>query len=462
MSADGEDPAVQTPLIADRLAHWSAGFVLADAPLRALHQAKRSLVDAIGVALAGSRHPTAAVARAIVEGQYAEGPCTVLGAASPKTPAGAALANGTAAHVLDFDDVSYEGMVHASAAVWPAVVAAAEASDASGERLLAAFVSGVEGLYALGRAMTDDLFWRGWWTTGLLGATGAAMGAAKAMGLDAETTGQAIRFAACQATGPQVLIGTPLKPFACGRAAETGVLATLFAASGLSAPADTFENKHGFIAMFGAGAFAPSELDLLGEHYVLGGSGVTFKLFPVCAGAQSATEAVIELIKDEGLGAHEIEHVTCEVTPEISFYMPFARPTTIAEAQFSLPFAIACGIVHGGLSIDCLSEDMLGDRLLAEIMSKVDVVVSPTLAGEEKGRDDYAQPALVRLRATGGGEFHRLNPAATGSPGKPMSDARLDEKFRDCAKSLMPRAEAEALLARIRSVESLSRARDLI
>lgn len=462
MSISAKDLAVQPPLIANQLAIWSAAFSLADAPSRAVHQAKRCLVDAIGVALAGTRHPTAVAVRAIVEGQYADGPCAVFGAASPKSPTGAALANGTAAHVLDFDDVSYEGMVHASATVWPAAAAAASAAGASGERLLAAFISGVEGLYALGRAMTDDLFWRGWWTTGLLGAIGAAMGAAKAMALDAETTSRAIRFAACQATGPQVLIGTPLKPFGCGRAAETGVLAALFAASGLAAPADAFENKHGFIAMFGAGTFEPSELALLGEHYVLDGPGVTFKLYPVCAGVQSATEAVIDLMKEEGLEAHEIEHVTCEVTPEIALYMPFGRPTSITEAQFSIPFAIACGIAHGGLGVDCLSDEMLGDRRLGEIMSKVDVVVSETLAEEEKTHAGYAQPAVVRLRTTGGGEFHKLNPAATGSPGKPMSDARLDEKFRACTKSLVPIEEAEALLARIRSVETLSRARDFI
>ena len=175
------DDTVQS--IAESLSQWTSQYSFEDLPEEVANEAKRCLVDMTGVAIAGSQHPIASLVRGQVASQYGAGPCSVIGGESPASPAGAALANGTSAHVLDFDDVSYEGMVHATAVVWPAVLAAAELVGASGRDALTAFVVAVEVEYALGRAFTHDLFWRGWWTTGLLGAIGAAVGAAKVMGL---------------------------------------------------------------------------------------------------------------------------------------------------------------------------------------------------------------------------------------------------------------------------------------
>jgi 2-methylcitrate dehydratase PrpD len=227
-------------------------------------EARRCIIDTIGVALAGTAHPNALMSRLLARVTYGAGPCHILGEESTWSAPAAAFCNGVAAHVLDFDDVSYEGMVHASAVVWPAVMAAGELVDATGEEVLVAFVCALEAEYALGRAFTHDLFWRGWWTTGLLGSIGAAIGAAKVMGLDATQTREAISIAACQTTGPYVLVGSAVKPYACGRAAEAGVQAALAARCGLEGPALSFEHANGFITMYADNQFVPDELAQLG------------------------------------------------------------------------------------------------------------------------------------------------------------------------------------------------------
>ncbi len=450
-------------LIADALGEWAAGFRLAEAPARVGAEALRCIVDVTGVSLAGARHPLAESARARARRTYAPGPCTLAGERGVGLCApGAAFANGVAAHAWDFDDVSYDAMVHASAVVWPAVLAAGEGAGISGAAALEAFVTGVEGEYALARALTPELFWRGWWTTGLLGGIGAALGAAKAGGLDAAASAAAVRIAATQAGGPYVLVGSPLKPYACGRAAEIGVQAAAFASDGLTGPPDVFENGAGFVALFGAGRLDPAPLDALGTDYLLQGKGVAFKRYPVCAGAQSALEALAALVAG---GEHRFDargevRLRCEVTPEVMHYMPFASARTVNEAQFCLPYCLACVWVHGTLAIDHLDTAALRDPTVGEAMLRIDCVERELQSwAQDDPRCD--QPARVTLVDGGSVLGSQRVLAATGMPGNPLADADLQRKFLDCAVLAMPMPAAAAMLERLRGIGELARVREL-
>ena len=451
-----------TEWVADTLSRWAAAYSFEDIPDVVVEEAKRCLMDTTGVALAGSQHPTAMLARAQVETQYGEGPCNIFGCPDPAAPSGAAFANGVAAHALDYDDVSYEGMVHATAVVWPAVLAAAEPVSATGREILTAFVAAVELEYALGRAFTHDLFWRGWWTTGLLGVIGAAVGASKVMGAGADTIREAICAAACQTSGPYVLVGSPIKPVACGRAAELGVQSALLAAAGLTAPADAFEHDHGLITMFGDGNFRPQEFDKLGRHYVLSTSRVAFKQYPVCAGAQSGIEALLDLLQDQNPVPEDVVRMRCEVTPDVGHYMPYANPTSVSEAQFSMPFCLACALTYGDVAVTHLEGAILDDPRIRRRMEMVEVVLSEDLAACEAARDDVHQPARITLHMRDGSEISAFNPAPTGMPIKPMTDAALDAKFTNCAERVLTQSAAEKLRQRLRTIETLRSATDLL
>ena len=456
-----EMPGNSRDLVAESLSRLAVALSYEDIPAEVAIEAKKCLQDTTGVALAGSQHPTALLAQGQVNSQYGPGRCTIFGKLEKASAAGAAFANGVAAHVLDYDDVSYEGMVHGTAVVWPAVLAAAEAGAATGEQVLTAFVAGVEAEYALGRAFTHDLFWRGWWTTGLLGALGAAIGASKAMDADARTTREAVCIAACQTSGPYVLVGSPIKAIASGRAAELGVQAALLAANGLTAPADTFEHEHGLITKFGDGTFQPHELDRLGDRYVLSASRVAFKRYPVCAGAQSAIEGLLDLMDEENLAPEQVVGIRCEVTPDVGHYMPYARPQSVTEAQFSMPFCLACALTFGDVGVAHLDDTLLRDPQMLNRMDVVEVVLSEELMRREAEHDDVHQPARIRVQMDDGRDFTRFNPAPTGMPVKPISDASLDSKFDECAKYALSRPASLKLRNRLRSIETLPAAADL-
>ena len=135
-------------------------LVYATPPAEARSAAARAVLDTVGVALAGAGEPAArAVQRVIGE---TPGPCTVLGLLARATAGDAALANGTAAHALDYDDMCFVSLAHPSAPLVAAALAAAEAAGSSGRALLDAYVVGFEIEGRLGRVMNPRHYQRGW------------------------------------------------------------------------------------------------------------------------------------------------------------------------------------------------------------------------------------------------------------------------------------------------------------
>ena len=88
--------------------------------------AAAAILDTIGVALAGAAEPAARIVQQTV-GRDRRRRLLGLGT-RPREATGAALANGTAAHALDYDDMCFVSLAHPSAPLVPAILAAAELS----------------------------------------------------------------------------------------------------------------------------------------------------------------------------------------------------------------------------------------------------------------------------------------------------------------------------------------------
>lgn len=448
--------------VTDRLGEWAATLDLDHVPAPVVHQAKRSLVDLIGVALAGSAVDTAGIARDLAASEDGTGPARLWGDRRRAPAPGAAFANAVAAHVLDYDDTCYAGIVHGSAVVAPAALAAAEHDNASGADFLTAFIAGLEVECALGKALTDSLYYKGWFNTAVLGRIGAAAAAARALRIPPAAAGHALALATLETGGLKAGFGTQAKPYLAGRAAEGGVRAALAAARGLSGPANAFEETRGLVRVFNDGVFEPKAVARLGRTWSLRDPGIALKLYPVCSAAQAAAEATAALLREHGLTGEGVAHVTCEVTRLVRISLTYDRPASPAEAQFSLPFAVGCILAYGGIGIERLSGATLADPVLRAAMAKVEMApwtdadADATLVGR------CPEGAVVTLRTVDGRVFRRTNCAATGMPSNPMSDPALAAKFRACAKAVLDPATAGSLLERIGSVERLTSAAELL
>lgn len=436
--------------LAGPVAAWSSALRLSDVPVTVVDAARNCVLDLVGVSLAGARDPLCARVTAYATASHAPGAATLLGRPERLSPVGAALVNGTAAHVLDFDDTSYTGIMHGSAVVFPAALAAVQHSGGDGRRLLEALIAGSEVAYGIALLCGTGHYFKGWWSTATFGIFGAAAAAARGLGLDAARTRMALAIAGVQASGLKAAFGTDAKPYMAGHAAAAGVEAALLAASGVTGPADVLENSRGFLRLLDGEQGDMQALDRLGVIWRLAEPGIFFKQFPVCSGAHAGAELTLHLLERHALLASDISEVICEVTPIVAISLVHDRPQTPQEAQFSMPFAVGSILAFGSLGINCLAPHVLTDPALREAMAKVRMIRDDSL------HDDLApEGTRVTIVTRDGQRFTDYLGQPTGMPSNPMSADALRGKFLRCcgAGGLSPVA-AEGLYRHIGSIEA--------
>lgn len=444
---------MQGDTLSGKAAAWSSALTLDKVPAEVIDAARRCIIDLVGVTIAGARDPLCEKTAAYARETHAAGACSVIGTAGGLHPVGAALANGAAGHVLDFDDTSYTGIMHGSTVVFPAALAAVEHAGGDGRRLLEAFIAGSEVDYAIAMLTGTDHYFKGWWSTATFGIFGAAAAAAHGLGLDARQTRVALAIAGIQASGLKAAFGSDAKPYMAGRAAASGVEAALLAARGLTGPAEVLEDSRGFLALLGDGQGQRGEIDNLGRVWRLVDPGILFKRFPVCSAAHAATELTATLVEANVILGPDVREVVCEVTPTVAISLVHDRPATPQEAQFSLPFAIGSILAHGTLGIASLKPHVLADPLLRREMAKVIMVRDDALHSEAA-----PEGARVTIRLNDGRELSDYLGVPKGMPANPLSDAELRDKFLACCDAGgLARPEAKALHRHLRAIESAAR-----
>src|SRR5215510_3372797 len=225
-----------------------------DCPAEAVEAARRAILDCLGVMLAGSVEPAARIVTDVARAEGGSPLATVVGTSLRTGAVWAALANGTAAHALDFDDTNFAMLGHPSAPVLAAALAAGELALADGRAVTHAFLLGFEVETTLAEVINPAHYEHGWHATCTLGTIGAAAAAARLLGLDGAQTRHALAVAASQSSGLKENFGTMTKPFHAGHAARSGVLAALLAREGWTASEHALDGPQGFFNVLGAGA----------------------------------------------------------------------------------------------------------------------------------------------------------------------------------------------------------------
>ena len=282
--------------IAERIGRIS----YADLPQEAVHWAKAAILDTVGVMLAGTAEPcTQIVARVLAAGGAGShaGECLIFGTDHRAAPLDAALINGTAAHALDFDDVSNSMGGHPSAPIVPALFASGEMLDCTGRDFIAAYVAGFETETRIGRGVNLHHYEKGWHPTATLGVFGAAAACCHLIGLDRAKTAQALAIAASLAAGIKANFGTMTKPLHVGHTARSGLFAAMLAREGFTANDAALEHKQGFLRVFnGPGNFdVDSILADWGRPYDILSPGLGIKQHPCCGSTHPAVDAMLAL-----------------------------------------------------------------------------------------------------------------------------------------------------------------------
>ncbi|OAQ78192.1 hypothetical protein VFPBJ_06311 [Purpureocillium lilacinum] len=450
-----------------RLAHWAYNLTFADLPPDVVRAAVRSFYNWAGCTIGGSRHEAASIAHDTLSPFFGPAHASLLGLSVSADAQHAALLNGIASHVHDYDDTHLDTIIHPTGPVASALLAVAELhAPVRGQDLLLALVAGIEAECKVGLAVWPEHYDVGWHITSTAGSIGAAVAVGKLLGLSPEQLTHAVGLAATQVVGLRDMFGSHTKSFHPGRAAQAGLLAALLAQRGYTSSAQALEAKRGWANVVAATKTDPQaglqkwigfgEADVgVGLFTAAAGKGRweilrnSFKSFPCGIVIHPIIDACIRLHRDmeaKGLNAAHIQTVDVKVHALVLELTGKRTPVDGLQAKFSVYHSGACGLVLGRATPREYEDDVVHDPAIVSVRDKIN-------AHAQEGRG--ADAASVTVVWQDGTMLEKHVAHAAGSREVPMDDAMLEKKFLGSCAPVLGDAKAKQASAALWGVATV-------
>ncbi len=450
------------------VADFIVGARAADIPADVMHLGKRSILDGIGLALAGSVAESGHIVRKHLQslGCAATKGSTVIGSRMKLPARFAAFANGVAIHADDYDDTQlavakdrvYGLLTHPTAPALPPVLALGERDGRSGRDVLTAYQIAVEVETKISEAMNPRHYQDGFHSTATVGAIAAGAGAARLLGFDHEQTRRTLGIAASQAAGLRENFGTMTKPFHAGRACESGVVAAEFARLGFTATPIILEAGRGFFKAAGGGYDAQAIDGKLGNPWTFAFPGVSIKPHPSGSLTHPGMGLMLALILKHDIRPAQVKKVAVGVNRQNINALIHNRPTNELQAKFSMQFCMAILLLLRKAGLAEFTDEVVNRPDVKAMIEKIDYGVHPEAeaAGYEK------MTTIIDIELTDGRKISGRADFGKGSPANPMSDDELANKFRECAAwGKLPKASAEQVIELVLGLDKLKNIRAL-
>ena len=426
----------EVPDFAEVFAAYSSALKIEDIPEAVLDIVRADIFDTMACATAGISAEGVPALRDLLVGWGGTGEAHIWCDGSRVPAHHAAWVNGMMAHARDFDDTHDGAVLHAGVSVVPAAIAAAERDpSASGADLLAGIAAGLELICRLGVATKIGIIESGYMYTSLFGHFAATAAAARVMRMDAEETVNALGIAYSQAAGThQVTRDAALtKRMQPGFAAKTALISTALGRAGIRGARKTFEGVDGLFNSYFRGDYDPKVLRAgLGQRFHL--ADLSFKPFPCCRFNHTAIEAALELRRLLAEAGHpRIEAIVAKVNHQSheAVGTPIGMrqaPQNIVQAQFSIPYTVACALIEGQVGIAQFTNEALTVAPVLELAGRITV---ETDAEIERDWSRSISPTLLVAQTEAGTLSVRVD-RPIGEPGRPMRESDFDEKMRGC------------------------------
>jgi 2-methylcitrate dehydratase PrpD len=425
-------------------------------PPKAIETAKVAVRDCLGVALAGSKEEDAKICAEIARLEQAKEETTVIGQGFKSSALNAALANGTAAHAMDFDH-SFTLMGQPTSPIIPATFALGEALGASGRQIIEAYAAGYEVTAKIVHSLRDSEH-DGWHAPSTVGVFGAAAACAKLLGLNALQVEMALGMSASMAGGIVANFGTMTKPLHAGLGARNGVLAAKLAAGGYTANGKAIESGFGFYKVLHQDTpIDEKPIEELGQSYALLSDGIRIKPYPCGGLTHQVIDSILEFRAKNGLTPEMVERVDVDVVKHTFERIVFKVPQTSIQGKFCMPYLVARALIDGEVSLHAFTDAAVRDRNVLKLAERVQMNLDNNL----KKTDPGGRPCRVTVRLKDGKVLTREAQHSKGSSEFPMSEDELRGKFTQCARETLSADAAERALAQIEGLEKVENVRSL-
>jgi 2-methylcitrate dehydratase PrpD len=443
------------------LASFLSALRFDDLPDEVVERTKELFLDWVASALAGKNARPVRIFEQFAETMGpAEGPSEILPSRRRTSPLFAALVNGAASHVVEQDDLHNASVFHPATVVFPAALAAAQHTGASGRDLITASVAGYETGVRVGSYLGRSHY-KVFHTTGTAGTLAAAAAVSHLLGASEEVMLHALGSAGTQAAGLWEFLrdAADSKQLHTAKAASDGLLAAYVARDGFTGATRILEGEQGMAAGMSSDAEPERLVEGLGERWAV--PETSFKFHASCRHTHPAADALLAGMKEHELAADQVSGVRTRVHgAAIDVLGPVSDTRTIHQSKFSMGFVLALIAARGSAGIDDFTEEALEDPELREFSERVEMVFDPEV--------DAAYPrrwiGLVEIETAGGGRITSRVDVPKGDPGNTLSREELEEKARRLAafQGGASEKEMDRVIGRVWDLDREPGVRDLL
>jgi 2-methylcitrate dehydratase PrpD len=459
MGAEAKGKDLKKEDIERRLADYIVDTKYDEIPKDIIELAKILTFTLLGTTIAGAQSEGCQAVLDLLKGWGGKGESTIL-IHGGKIPAhDAALVNSYMARALDFCDGMVPGM-HLGSSCIPASLAAVElAGGCSGKEFLTSLIAGAEVASRINACSNYD----GFDPTGVCAIFAVAGTTARILKLDREgmLNTLAIAFNRSGGSFQSNIDGALTVRGIQGFTSRDGILSAELAKVGITGPQNFLKGQYGYFHLYGEDKY---DVDtLLGawmERFYL--KREVFKKFPSCWATQSGTEAMLQIIKETGVTAENVDHIAITMTPGPyklvghKFEMG-DRPTV--NAQFNVSYCAANALLRRSSRIEHFDPPAIKDPKVLAVLEKIDVTVNPDL--EQTGHN----AVIMRVNTRNGQSIEKVLPYPFGGPDHPLSKEEHIARFHDCFQyggGILPKERADRILSAVDRLEELEDVRELV
>lgn len=422
MSLIARDGARSAPEIETALAEHVVSTRFEQIPADIIDTARRNLLWTFATAMAGSNAEGSAAVVDFLREQGGSGAATLVGTGLRGSASAAAFANAVFSKAHEYEDKYWQdndGGFAMGFAIASAVFAAAEAQGGvDGRSLLTAMALGIDVQARMLTTITSDLAptHTGWNSTYLFCNYGATVGVARVLGLSRAQVLDALGLIHAQAAGNfqgqmEGVLGIRMQG---GFAVRNAIAAVGLARRGVSGAQEFISGRFGFYKLHFPNHSTRLETltDGLGTDFL--GRKIGFKGYPCGVVAHPLLDAVLQLrdrIAPERIAAIRVYGTT------ILGVMANPRehrlnPRNGIDAQFSLPWVLACALRDGGLHLQHFDDALVRDARYLDLAHKVEIDMQ---TGREAAWIEIVltDGAVLRSEPVLHCKGHPLNPVTT-------------------------------------------------
>jgi 2-methylcitrate dehydratase PrpD len=435
---------VSKPTASEKIGAFVEAFKADSVPQDIVQLVGRAFIDTFGVACAGYGEDASRIMRDYVLSGGCGGPSTIWATGGRLRPEDAALANATAGHVLDYDDVTNRGRLgHPSTVSMPALVALGEALDATGGQIAAAYAAGFEVVAKLPHGMILDHYERGFHTVSTIGGIRAAVSCAHLLGLDAAQSVSAIGIMMAHLSGLRCSFGTMCKCMQAANAAAAAIRAARLAAAGFTGSRDAIDGPGGFARAFGNGEDLSRVFDTLGEEPLqIAAIGLGVKKYPCCYATHPTIQGLLDMMAERPIRASDVERVNVTIQRRGLTPVIHKRPRLGLEGKFSMEYVAAAAILDNAVGLRSFTDAQVQRPEAQALLRKVE-------AKEDDTWNPAPRRAFVEVVLKGGEKRSLLVEKLRGSGQLPLTDAELEAKLRDCVAFSGLQMDVDGLLSAV-------------